>query len=580
MQDALSPEQAAGLMGNIQVESSFNPKAENAIGAFGIVQWLDNRRTRLEAAAKDAGVPPTDLKLQLKFLVQESKARRVAGKAASKYGNAGKSEWITLKQQSSIEKAADFWNLSFEVSGVSSTPRANNGKKILTEMTKKFPVGGGVTAGGPAGSESKQVIFLDPGHGGNISDYTDKQSGLITNETMNDHHESEDVLEVANRVKTALEEKGYKVEMARTKNYPDGKASDPRSKRVATFRERADDAAKANASIGISIHTTPDDKGKDINQAWSQKVGTFRESRNGSNHTEFKKKYSGTADKSQDYARAIAKARTEAEGHEVTLDSNHTQQAASFGRGGNIKSPGNIPLVALFSPTVPWVYNEITQDRGKNGLSEKLKKAYAEGIVNGVVEALPPVASGCDSSADASGLTGYIMKYAWPEPHPAPYTKKKPEYEAAVKKASSEGRYVGGLAYPGVDCGGFVTTLLVDSGFEPKYNYGGKMSKGAGTTVAQEAWAKKNWETIGSGRDIKIGTDLSDKKVLRPGDVALYNGPGNVGHTFVYSGKIPGFKTPTNVASASVSFNGTGWRAPMAGTEDPKLAKWTWYRKK
>lgn len=163
-------------------------------------------------------------------------------------------------------------------------------------------------------------------------------------------------------------------------------------------------------------------------------------------------------------------------------------------------------------------------------------------------------------------LAETTLAYAWPQYHDAPYTKKKPEYESAVKKAQSEGRYVGGLQYPGVDCGGFVTTLMVDSGFEPEYNYGGKFSKGAGNTVQQRAWAEANWQTLGSGSNINVAD-------LQPGDVAF-----SPGHTFAYVGTIAGFDS--KIASASVSFNGDGWRSPMAGKESPTSSSVTWFRKK
>jgi hypothetical protein len=69
----LTPEQTAGLMGNLQAESGFNPgsveKGSN-IG-FGIVQWSFGRRTNLEAAAAKQGVPANDLLFQLDYMWYE-----------------------------------------------------------------------------------------------------------------------------------------------------------------------------------------------------------------------------------------------------------------------------------------------------------------------------------------------------------------------------------------------------------------------------------------------------------------------------------------------------------------------------
>jgi hypothetical protein len=68
----LSPAQAAGVAGNLQVESGFNPAAYNAgEGAIGIAQWEGGRRQALDAFAAQAGSSETDLGTQLGFLVKE-----------------------------------------------------------------------------------------------------------------------------------------------------------------------------------------------------------------------------------------------------------------------------------------------------------------------------------------------------------------------------------------------------------------------------------------------------------------------------------------------------------------------------
>lgn len=240
------------------------------------------------------------------------------------------------------------------------------------------------------------------------------------------------------------------------------------------------------------------------------------------------------------------------------------------------KAIGGKNRTAIENATVFWHNNfEVSADtpdfvinqRGqfsKDIYAELTGKAAPEGSATRVNDTSGKCSS--DGQAFTGGdLAETTLAYAWPQYHKAPYTTKKPEYEAAVKKASSEGRYVGDLKYPGVDCGGFVTTLLVDSGFEPEYNSGGKFDKGAGNTVAQRNWAEKNWKALGSGSSINVAD-------LQPGDVAF-----SPGHTFVYVGTIPGFDS--KIASASVSFNGDGWRSPMAGKESPTSGDVTWFRK-
>ncbi len=180
---------------------------------------------------------------------------------------------------------------------------------------------------------------------------------------------------------------------------------------------------------------------------------------------------------------------------------------------------------------------------------------------------------------DASGFTGTVLAYAWPkyksvpadaektdDPDPHPGVRgirialRKKEYVAAVKAAQKNGIYTGG--YDGVDCGAFVTLLMLNSGFEPNYNFEGKWSKGAGNVAGgQIPWLQKNWKRVGKGNQIKTSQ-------LRPGDVAV-----SPTHTFVWVGEIDGFEGK----SASASF---GDRAPMAdGGQSPTDPNFTWYSK-
>jgi hypothetical protein len=159
------------------------------------------------------------------------------------------------------------------------------------------------------------------------------------------------------------------------------------------------------------------------------------------------------------------------------------------------------------------------------------------------------------------GLVETALAYAWPEYKGSPFPEQKSEYSTAIKEAKKIGSYIGGC--DGNDCGGFVTRVMVDSGFEPDYN------PDSGPTGSQENWARANWQ--------KIGT-ISDTSELLPGDVAF-----SPDHTFMYVGKQPGFDS--EIASASYSSRGCGFtRSPMAGEEDlfenSDGVPVTWYRKK
>lgn len=594
IENGLNDVQAAGVMGNMDAESTYVPTrhqidsnnvyANGGSGnAWGLVQWDNGRRFTspdkgvlgklkkekpelvkytdiqydwFRNKGAQAKIPQTDLdallSFELNYLLQESKSRPVTAKG---FGDAG-NEWNTMKLQKNIEDATVFWHNNFEVSSDSASQvlsnRGGKAKDIYRQFAGKSTGSSGSSSpsSSSSGSATAPTIFLDPGHGGAIAPYIDQQSGFKTAETHN-MPESADALDVANQVKTALEGAGYKVVMARTTNDQQVK-----------FRDRANAAASANASIGVSIHTTPGN----VNEAWPQRLGTYREY--GGKRETFNEK--DTSQKSEAFANIFAKTRTASENHEVTTDPGNVTQKGSFNRDG-IESKGNIPLISLWSPKVPWVYNEIGQDKG-TGLSDALKKKYAEGIIKGIEESIPYTKTDqCGNTTAVEGtLSNYVLAYAYHDYKAPPNTTLKaegngdiPGYATAVKNAQKEGRYVGGGIHPGVDCGGFVTTLLYDSGFEPKYNSSAK----GGNVVAQHSWATKNWKKVGDGRSIDVGT-------LQPGDVAYST---DLGHTFVYVGKIPGFNS--KIASASYSTTGQSWRAPMAGHESP-TGDVTWYRKK
>lgn len=52
----LSPVAAAGVLGNMEAESGFDPWVENNIGAFGIIQWLGGRADTVKSKLREAGV--------------------------------------------------------------------------------------------------------------------------------------------------------------------------------------------------------------------------------------------------------------------------------------------------------------------------------------------------------------------------------------------------------------------------------------------------------------------------------------------------------------------------------------------
>lgn len=160
-----------------------------------------------------------------------------------------------------------------------------------------------------------------------------------------------------------------------------------------------------------------------------------------------------------------------------------------------------------------------------------------------------------DTSLDGSqsSIQKLVKEYAWPT-YTRGYTKQKPAYTEAVAVAKSQGRFLGGNNQNGNDCGGFVTTIVYDSGIDKNYN------PKKGNTSVQKQYLDSNWKKLGSGSQINVAD-------LKPGDVAMYPG-----HTYIYIGDVDGFEQKW--ASASVD----GPRSPMAGRENPTAGNTNWYR--
>lgn len=125
----LSENQAAGLMGNIEEESGFNPAADQGgaggpsgeyNNAYGIVQWDGGRRVALENAAASQGVDVSDLSFQLIYMYNESLGRSVRNKQppggafVNPNPDTTANEWEGLKLMASIADAARYWNWNFE----------------------------------------------------------------------------------------------------------------------------------------------------------------------------------------------------------------------------------------------------------------------------------------------------------------------------------------------------------------------------------------------------------------------------------------------------------------------------------
>lgn len=117
----LSPAHAAGIMGNLQAESGFNPRRVqgtrtpqgdsdtikiDGVTGYGLAQWTSiGRQRNLDKFAGDRGVSVGDLALQLSFLYYESNEGTLRG------------AWDQLKQQTTLRTAVLSWHATYEKSG-------------------------------------------------------------------------------------------------------------------------------------------------------------------------------------------------------------------------------------------------------------------------------------------------------------------------------------------------------------------------------------------------------------------------------------------------------------------------------
>lgn len=394
----LTDNQAAGAVGVMMLESGGNtlnldPTAENPKShAYGIAQWLDSRKTGLQAFADEKGGPMSDLVIQAQYLKKEMEDN-INGYENEKY-----------KKINSLKEAVIYWTDYFEGLLNDSDQqiydtRTANARKVLNNVdggddegnSTGEPVSASTNSTGCActensGAVSGKTVVIDPGHGPSNTK-TDSATGLKMVESDN-QPEGHDVWEVAQKVKKDLTAEGYNVIL--TKKSEDDSTN---------FRERAKVADTNHAALALSIHGDPGLP--DPGQIYVQKVGLYRGS--GGNKTTFKD--AEVAKKSQQYAEVFKEERQKAEGGNIVIKDN------SFdGRVG--LEPGNIPMVQLFSKT-PWVYNErkmsFDKDKYAEGLENSIKKILGSGAPE---EKDGPVAAtlNADAGGDIKSLLDDLAK--------------------------------------------------------------------------------------------------------------------------------------------------------------------------
>ncbi len=113
--------QAAGILGNMQTESSFRTNAYNASEqAIGLCQWENSRRTQLEQFAAQQGKPVTDWRVQVDFIMHE-------------FNTTEKRAFAALKATQTPEQAAKAFQSKYERSAA-LTNRATNARTIYDQL--------------------------------------------------------------------------------------------------------------------------------------------------------------------------------------------------------------------------------------------------------------------------------------------------------------------------------------------------------------------------------------------------------------------------------------------------------------
>ena len=400
------------------------------------------------------------------------------------------------------------------------------GVAVVFGLTKNGAFGSSTQGNSCSCSDSNapsngMTVFLDPGHGPTYEN-VDAASGLMDSDWDNaGTGETADAWEIAQNAKKELEQKGYKVIMSKDEamGKPEG------------FRIKAEKANTAGAAIGVSIHTTG---GVGADYVWEQYVGGERHF-NGSTLTFTNQ---AVADKSAQFAKIFVETRKSVEKLNEIRTEPHNYNAEG-------KSQGNLSLIALFADKVPWVYLEKSTGAEHIPLTAEQKEDYKKSIVESTIKALPPQGqstptpaptpipsatasatptptatatstsssdstSGCATAGDSGGMMELIKQYAWEDgPHGL---EKKPEYATITAERAAKGLYLGSMQ--GIDCGGFVATVIDTSKVDPEKPY-------IGQTLVAKAYMTENTKKY-EKRPVASTNDLL------PGDIGV-----NDGHIYI-----------------------------------------------
>lgn len=135
IEKGFSNECAAGVMGNVMRESSMNSNLTNkSSGAYGLFQWLGDRKSKLIAYANSKGKPTSDVMTQLEFMWSEisTKGHYEASLFVKKFGSLE-----NFMKISNVDEATIGWEKTFERANETASGYAKR-KKFAWEFYNKF----------------------------------------------------------------------------------------------------------------------------------------------------------------------------------------------------------------------------------------------------------------------------------------------------------------------------------------------------------------------------------------------------------------------------------------------------------
>jgi N-acetylmuramoyl-L-alanine amidase len=247
------------------------------------------------------------------------------------------------------------------------------------------PYGNGCAPTGANGNAP--VIVLDPGHSGEDTDkaakygngkpYLDKETGLHDHDYPSTSSEMHEVMTIATNMNKRLSAAGYKVIMTKS-----GETD------TVSLRDRAEVANKNKATLAVSIHNDHGQAYSSFAAVYAQNMDGYRTNGAGKKIT-FPELAGSSAKTVSDASRAAANkigaARQLAEHRPA--DDKHLITVNHFdGRAGI--DPGNMAMVQLFAK-VPWVYSEVGASPENKPMSDTQMKAYEDGLVKGIQDAVP-----------------------------------------------------------------------------------------------------------------------------------------------------------------------------------------------